>query len=51
VTVEHVVTLVNIALGTTSVAQCSSGDADHDNTITIDEIVTAVNAALDGCGG
>jgi len=50
VAVDEIITMVNIALGAISVAQCSSGDANHDNAITIDEIVTAVNAALNGCG-
>jgi len=51
VTIDEIVTLVNIALGTTSVAQCSSGDANGDSEITVDEILTAVNRALNGCGG
>jgi len=32
------------------VSSCSAGDANHDNSITIDEILTAVNNALNGCG-
>jgi virginiamycin B lyase len=50
VTVNEIITLVNIALGTTNVSQCAAGDANHDNEITIDEILTAVNKALTGCG-
>ena len=49
VTVDEIITMVNIALGTISVAGCGSGDANHDNQVTIDEILTAVNAALNGC--
>ncbi len=30
---------------------CGNGDANHDNAITVDEIVTAVTVALNGCGG
>jgi hypothetical protein len=28
---------------------CEAGDANHDGSITIDEILTAVNNALNGC--
>ncbi len=28
---------------------CDAGDANRDGQVTIDEIVTAVNAALSGC--
>jgi hypothetical protein len=41
--------MVNIALGNVSVTTCEAGDANHDNEITIDEILTAVNNALNGC--
>ena len=40
---------VNIALGNASVGACEAGDANHDNQITVDEIPTAVNNALNGC--
>jgi cysteine-rich repeat protein len=46
VSVDELLTMVNIALGTTSIVECGSGDANHDNEITIDEILTAVNVAL-----
>lgn len=49
VTVNEVMTLVNIALGTTSMDGCGSGDANGDGSITIDEIIAAVHAALTGC--
>jgi hypothetical protein len=49
VTVDEIITLVNIALGTGSMAECGSGDADLNNAITIDEILTAVSNALNGC--
>jgi len=51
VTVDELLTMVNIALGTTNVSQCAAGDANGDHQITIDEILTAVNNALNGCGG
>jgi hypothetical protein len=28
-----------------------AGDTNHDDQITVDEILTAVNNALNGCGG
>jgi len=51
VTVDEILTLVNIALGNAAVAGCRAGDANHDGQITIDEILTAVNNALNGCSG
>ena len=50
VTVDELVTMVNIALGNVSVSACQSGDANIDGRITVDELVTAVNNALYGCG-
>ncbi len=49
VSVDEVITLVNIPLGTNSIVECGSGDFSHDGQITIDEIITAVNHALRGC--
>jgi hypothetical protein len=51
VTVDELLTLVNIALGNADVSSCLVGDANHDCHITIDEILTAVNNALNGCSG
>jgi hypothetical protein len=50
VTVSELITLVNIALGDTCVANCFAGDGDGDGSISISEIITAVNYALNGCG-
>jgi hypothetical protein len=50
VTVDEILTLVNIALGNAPVTTCEAGDANHDGHITVDEILTAVNNALNGCG-
>jgi hypothetical protein len=41
--------VVNIALGNTPVGDCLAGDANHDGQITVDDILTAVNNALNGC--
>lgn len=51
VTVDEIVTMVNIALGNMPISACEAGDANHDGQITVDEIVRAVSAALTGCGG
>ncbi|MFI5365735.1 MAG: choice-of-anchor Q domain-containing protein, partial [Candidatus Binatia bacterium] len=51
VTVDEILTLVNIALGDTPITACEAGNANHDGEITVDEILTAVNNALNGCGG
>jgi len=50
VAVDELLTMVNIALGNAPVVTCAAGDANHDNEITIDEILTAVNNALNGGG-
>jgi hypothetical protein len=41
--------MVNIALGNTPVGTCEAGDANGDHEVTVDEILTAVNKALNGC--
>jgi len=51
VTVDEILTMVNIALGNAPVTTCEAGDANHDGQITVDEILTAVNDTLNGCGG
>ena len=50
VTVDEVLTMVNIALGTADVATCAAGDPNNDRQVTVDEILTAVNNGLNGCG-
>jgi len=49
VTVDELLSMVDIALGDADVSTCLAGDANHDQQITIDEILTAVNNALNGC--
>ncbi len=49
VTVDEIVTLVSIALGTAELDGCRAADADGDEQVTVDEIVTAVTNALLGC--
>lgn len=49
VTVDEILTMVNVALGGAPVSACVAGDANGDQLITVDEILTAVNNALNGC--
>ena len=49
VSVNELITLVNIALGTAPITDCEAGDTSRDGDISIDEILTAVNNALNGC--
>ena len=49
VTIDSLLTMVNIALGSSSLSACTAGDANGDGEITINEILAAVNNALNGC--
>jgi hypothetical protein len=49
VTVDELVKGVAIALGTAQVGQCISIDGDGNESVTVSELVTAVNNALNGC--
>jgi len=49
VSVDEIVTLVNIALGNLEVGSCEAGDLNGDGQITVDEILSAVADALGGC--
>jgi hypothetical protein len=49
VTVNEIITMVNIALGNSPVSACPAGDADNSGDITINEIIAAVNNALNSC--
>jgi len=42
--------MVNIALGNAALLDCEAADSNHDGQVTVDEILTAVNNALNGCG-
>ena len=50
VTIDDLITEVNVALGWQKAWVCSRGDANGDRQITVDEILVAVNHALSGCG-
>ncbi|GBD26832.1 hypothetical protein HRbin30_02174 [bacterium HR30] len=49
VTIDNILTMVNIALGQTPLSSCFAGDENGDGTITVDELVAAVTAALLSC--
>jgi OmcA/MtrC family decaheme c-type cytochrome len=49
VTVDNVITMANITLGSTPIDACTAGLPDQADSVTIDLIVTAVNNAIVGC--
>lgn len=51
VTVDELVRMVRIALGTLPITRCPPGDQNGDGGITVEEIVNAVRRTLEGCLG
>jgi len=49
VTIDEIVTGVNLALGALSLDHCPRFDSNGNGQVTVDCIVAAVNAALNGC--
>jgi hypothetical protein len=49
VTVVELLKMVNIALDLADVTICTAGDPSGDGQVTINEILMAVNNALEGC--
>ena len=49
VTVDELLTMVNIALEELPVENCSAADANHDGSVGVDEIVAGVDNLLVGC--
>lgn len=50
VTVNELLLGVNLLLGSSgALAQCPASDASRDGTVTVDDVVSAVVAALEGC--
>jgi hypothetical protein len=47
--VSELIRGVNIALGNTGTETCPAFDRNLSGTVTVDELVVAVNAALQGC--
>jgi hypothetical protein len=50
VTIDELVLASNIALGVQSIDLCPNVDANMDGIVTIDELVSAVRSAINGCG-
>jgi hypothetical protein len=50
VTVDELITGVNIALGAIALDQCLVFDTDAGGTVTVDELIAAIDSALNGCG-
>lgn len=49
VTVDELISSINVALGTSPLGACLTADRGADGEVTMDELLTAVNAALNGC--
>lgn len=49
VTVDEIITMVNIALGAAALPACPAADGNGDGQVAIDDIIGAVNNALSGC--
>ncbi len=48
-TVADLLTMINIDLGNAALSACNLGDANGDGRITLDEVLLAMNNALNGC--
>lgn len=49
VSVNEIVTMVSIALGTRDLAECKSADGDGNGKVEVDDLIRAVDNALNGC--
>ena len=49
ITIDEVVSGINIALGVTPLSQCSGLDVNGDGLVTVDELLEAVSRVLNGC--
>jgi hypothetical protein len=49
VSINELLTEVNISLGTQPLSACQAGDLNGDGQITIDELIRSENAALNCC--
>jgi YVTN family beta-propeller protein len=50
VTVNEIIVMVDVALGQDLLSACPAADADNSGTVTVDELIQAVNNTLYGCG-
>jgi hypothetical protein len=51
VTVDELLTAVNIALGAADRSTCTAADANSDGAVTVDELLAIVNDILNDCAG
>jgi hypothetical protein len=49
VTVDEIVSGVNMALGVVPLDACGAMDMDQSASVTVDELLRAIDAALNGC--
>ena len=49
VTVDNLLLMVNISLGSAALSECPVADGNGDGQITVDEIISAVNISLTSC--
>ncbi|MCK6556793.1 hypothetical protein L6Q96_19765 [Candidatus Binatia bacterium] len=49
VTVDEIITMVNIANGMATIEACPNADGNDDGEVSIDDIISAVNNANNGC--
>jgi hypothetical protein len=49
VTVDEIVSGVNIALGVVTIGACEAMDLDLSGSVTVDELLRAIDMALNGC--
>lgn len=49
VSIDDILLMVNIALGQADASACLAGDKNHDGKISVDELIAAVDNALNGC--
>ncbi len=48
-TVNDLLTVIEIAAGRASIAACPLADSNGDQQVSLEEVLQAVNNALDGC--
>ena len=49
VTINELISCVNIALGSADLSSCAACDSDNSGSVAINELIAAVNAAQSGC--
>lgn len=49
VSIDDLISLVNLALENQPISACTAGDRDFDRRTAMEELVAAVRAALEGC--